>query len=176
MFRKSFCLFGLLLITMLVMGACQPIQQLPDTKAAAAASTQTPLEQANQAVVQRFYDEVFTQKKMAVLGEIMDANFVVHDLDVGGELNGGAPLEETLAAFPDVKATTNLWVSEGELVTVYVTYRGTHQAEYLNVAATGAPVTWEVIDVWRVKDGKLAELWHNIPNDDILEQIAPQGE
>ncbi len=27
----------------------------------------------NQAVVQRFYDEVFTQKKMAVLNELFDS-------------------------------------------------------------------------------------------------------
>lgn len=130
--------------------------------------------QANQAVVQRFYDEVFTQKKLAVLGEIFDPNLIIHDLHVGGGLNGGGPLAETLAAFPDVKATVNLWVSEGDLVTAYVTYKGTHQAAYLGVAATGNAVTWSIIDIWRVKDGKIVELWHNIPNDDILEQIKTQ--
>jgi hypothetical protein len=65
--------------------------------------------QANQAVVQRFYDEVFTQKKMAVLGELSDPHLVVHDLDFSGVLPGG-DLEGTLTAFPDVVATINLWV------------------------------------------------------------------
>jgi predicted ester cyclase len=131
---------------------------------------ETSMETANKAVVQRFYDEVFTQKKMAVLDEINDPNFVAHDLDVGGELPGGG-LPEVLAAFPDIKATINQWVIEGDLVTAYVTFNGTHQAEYLGVAATGKAITFSIIDIWRVKDGKIVELWHNIPNEDILEQI-----
>lgn len=175
MFRKSFRLFGLLLITMLVMGACQPIQRLPDTKPAAAASALTSLEQANQAVAQRFYDEVFTQKKMAVLGEIFDANLVIHDLDVGGELGGATLLEDTLTAFPDVQATINLWVVEGDLVTAYVTYVGTHQAKFLGVASTGKVVTWSIIDIMRVQNGRITELWHDVPNGDILEQIQPEA-
>lgn len=139
------------------------------------ASTQTAAEQANLAVAQRFYDEVFTQKKMEVLAEVFDANLVIHDLDVGGELPGGT-LPGTLAAFPDVVATINFWVVENDLVTAYVTYNGTHQAEFLGVPATGKAVTWSIIDIFRVKDGKVVELWHNIPNEDILEQIAPQDQ
>lgn len=127
--------------------------------------------QASQAIVQRFYDEVFTQKQMAVLRELFDPNLVVHDLDYGGVLPGG-DLEGTLAAFPDVVATVNLWVVEDDLVTAYVTYNGTHQAEFLGVPATGKAVTWSIIDIWRVRDGKIVELWHHIPNEDILEQVA----
>lgn len=164
---------GLWLLLVLLLSACQPIQRLPETEAAAAASAQTTLEQANQSVVQRFYDEVFTQKKMAVLGEIFDANLVIHDLDVGGELGGATLLEDTLTAFPDVKATINLWVVEGDLVTVYVTYVGTHQAEFLGVAPTGKVVTWSIIDIMRVQNGRITELWHDVPNGDILEQIQP---
>jgi predicted ester cyclase len=131
---------------------------------------ETSIETANKAVVQRFYDEVFTQKKMAVLDEVFDPNMVVHDLDVGGELPGQG-LPELLTAFPDMKATVNLWVIEDDLVTAYMTYNGTHQAEFLGVAATGKAVTASIIDIFRVKDGKVVELWHNIPNEDILEQI-----
>lgn len=130
---------------------------------------ETNMEAANKAVVQRFYDEVFTQKKMAVLDEVFDPNMVVHDLDVGGEFPGILP--ETLAAFPDVKATVNLWVIEGDIVTAYVTFNGTHQAEFMGVAATGKAITFSIIDIFRVKDGKVVELWHNVPNEDVLEQI-----
>ena len=95
-------------------------------------------------------------------------------LDYGGVLPGGG-LEGTLAAFPDVVATVNLWVVEDDLVTAYVTYNGTHQAEFLGVAPTGKAVTWSIIDIWRVQNGKITELWHHIPNDDILEQITSEG-
>jgi len=167
MFRTLSHLGGLLVIVLLFTAACQPIQP---TNARAGEVTNT--RQANQAVVQRFYDEVFTQKNMPVLDEIFAENFVAHDLDVGGELPGGG-LPETLAAFPDVKATINQWVVEGDLVVAYTTYNGTHQGEFLGVAPTGKAVTWSIIDIWRVKNGKIVELWHDIPNGDILEQIQP---
>ena len=168
-------IIGLWLLLALLLSACQPIQPLSETKAVAAASAQTPLEEANKAVVQRFYEEVFTQKKMAVLGEIFDANLVIHDLDVGGELGGATLLADTLTAFPDVKATINLWVVEGDLVTAYVTYVGTHQVEFLGVAPTDKVVTWSIIDIMRVQNGRIAELWHDVPNGDILEQIQPEA-
>ena len=42
------------------------------------------------------------------------------------------------------------------------------------MAPTGKQITWSLIDLWRVEDGKVTELWHNIPNNDILEQIQPE--
>ena len=81
-------------------------------------------------------------------------------------------MEPTLAAFPDVQSTVDLWVVDGDLVTAVVTNKGTHQAEFMGVPATGLPVTFHIIDVFRIKDGKVVDLWHNIPNEDILEQIG----
>lgn len=172
--RRFTLVYVLLLCLFTFLTACQPIQALPASQSRAMAAA-TNDEAANRAVAQRFYEEVFTQKKMAVLSEVFDANLVIHDLDVGGELPGGT-LPGTLAAFPDVVATINFWVVENDLVTAYVTYNGTHQAEFLGVPATGKAVTWSIIDIFRVKDGKVVELWHNIPNEDILEQIAPQDQ
>ena len=168
MFRKSFHLFGLLLITMLVMGACQPIQRLPETKAAAAASAQTPLEQANQAVVQRFYDEVVNNKNFDAFAEVFDPNMVEHSLGIGIILTD----TEILTALPDLHLTVDLWVVEGDLVTAVVTTSGTHQAEFMGVAPTGNPVSWSSIDIWRVKNGKITDVWHDFPNEDILQQIG----
>jgi predicted SnoaL-like aldol condensation-catalyzing enzyme len=143
----------------------------PAATAAPATVVASDAGQASQAVVQRFYDEVFNAHNLAATADIFDANFAVHDLDVGGELPGG-DLPGTLAAFPDVKATINQWVVQGDLVTAIVTLTGTHQDTFIGVAPTGRAVTWSIIDVWRVKDGKITDLWHNIPNDDILEQIG----
>jgi predicted ester cyclase len=159
------------IVTLLIGLSLMACQAMSATQNTAAEAAESGNEAANKALVQRFYDEVFTQKKMPVLDEIFDPKLAIHDLDVGGELPGGG-LVETLAAFPDVKATVNLWVTEGELVTAYVTLNGTHRAEFLGVALTRKAVTWSIIDIWRVHDGKIIELWHNIPNEDILEQIS----
>jgi predicted ester cyclase len=159
---------GLWLLLVLLLSACQPIQRLPETKTATAASAQTPLEQANQAVVQRFYEEVVNQKKVEVFQEVFDPNMVEHSLDIGPVLTD----TEMMAGFPDMHLTVDLWVVEDDLVTAVVTVSGTHQAEFMGVAPTGNTMTFSIIDIWRVKDGKITDVWHNSPSADILQQIG----
>jgi len=169
MFKKMVRTTGLLLLLILLCTAGQPVQQLSAAQSSATATTETPQEKANKALVQRFYEEVFNQKHMDVLKELFDAKVVFHDLDFGAH---GGDLPGVLTGLPDVKATIDLWVVKDDLVTAVVTYKGTHKGVLLGIAPTGNPVTFSVIDVYRVKDGKITELWHNVPNSDILAQIS----
>jgi predicted ester cyclase len=61
---------------------------------------------------------------------------------------------------------------EGDLVTAVVTASGTHRAEIMGIRPSGNKVTWSSIDIWRGKDGKITDVWHNFPNEDILQQIG----
>jgi predicted ester cyclase len=63
---------------------------------------------------------------------------------------------------------------DGDLVTAVVTASGTHQVAIMGVAPTGNQVTFSQIDVWRVKEGKITDVWHNFANADILLQIGYQ--
>lgn len=129
-------------------------------------------EAANKAVVQRFYTEVVDQKNLDALKEIFDAKMVAHDLDFGAH---GGDLGGVLTGLPDVKTKISLWVIKNDLVTAVVTFSGTHKGTLLGIAPTGKPVTFSLIDIWRVKNGKLVEIWHNVPNSDILAQIKSPG-
>ncbi len=62
-------------------------------------------------------------------------------------------------AFPDFHAVIHWQAAEGELVTTYKTYHGTHQGWFLGVAPTGRSIQFESVDVMRVHDGKIAEHW-----------------
>lgn len=152
--------------------ACQSIPQLAATQnGALAAAAETGSEEANKAVVQRIYDEVFTGKDLSVLAEIFDPNLVIHDF---GE---AAPNpDELIAGLPDLQVTIDSLVAEGDLVSAMVSFRGTHQGELLGVAPTGNEVAWTHIDLLRIQDGKIAEVWHNVPRADILQQLNGPGE
>lgn len=76
-----------------------------------------------------------------------------------------------LTALPDMEATADIWVLEGDLVASRVAFTATHQAEFMGVAAVGNPVTWSHIDILRVQNGKITDIWHNIPISDILHQM-----
>lgn len=158
----------LCLLLTLLLAACQPIQALPATQTARAASTESKLEQENQAVVQRFYEEVVNQKKLEVFKEVFDPKMVAHELGITPYITDTV----LLAGFPDLHLTVELWEVKGDLVTAVVTVSGTQQAAILDLAPTGKKVTWSSIDTWRVKDGKITDVWHNFPNADILLQLG----
>ena len=95
---------------------------------------------------------------------------------VDHQLGFGPSVKDTelFIAFPDQQITVDLWVIEGDMVTAMATVSGTHQGELLGVAPTGKPMTFSIIDIWHVKDGKITEVWHNFPTADILQQIGYQ--
>jgi predicted ester cyclase len=159
----------LALLVSLSLTACQPIQPVAATSNTALA-TETSLEEANKAVVQRIYEEAFNQKNIGFIAEVMDLpNLAIHELDYGAD---GLDHALFLAAFPDLQATVDLWMAEDDMVMTLVTFSGTHQGEFLGVAPTGKPMTISLVDIFRFEDGKVVELWHYVPVADILEQIG----
>ena len=64
------------------------------------------------------------------------------------------------SGFPDFRGTIeDLFAAEGHKVVLRFTFRGTHQGEFMGVAPTGRQVTMAGIDILRVADGKIVELW-----------------
>src|SRR5215217_8305794 len=64
-----------------------------------------------------------------------------------------------LAAFPDLRHTIELEVAAGEMIATVVTARGTHQAEFLGLPATGKPTQFMVLSIDQVVDGKIIKHW-----------------
>ena len=65
-----------------------------------------------------------------------------------------------LAAFSDMKLEPQLVIAKDDYVTVTQSGAGTHDGEFLGNAATGNSVSFDSIDLWLVRDGKIAEGWH----------------
>ena len=64
-----------------------------------------------------------------------------------------------LAAFPDMQTTIEQEVVAGELITTVVTVRATHQQTFMGIPATGKQVSFMVIGLDRIVDGKIVEHW-----------------
>jgi steroid delta-isomerase-like uncharacterized protein len=61
--------------------------------------------------------------------------------------------------FPDLHARIDDLVAEGDRVAVRLTFRGTHQGEFLGVPATGRTVSYVSHEFYRIADGLVAEEW-----------------
>jgi predicted ester cyclase len=60
------------------------------------------------------------------------------------------------AAFPDLRTTIEHQVAEGDTVATRATLRGTHRGALFGVAATNQQMTWSVLLMDKIVDGKIA--------------------
>lgn len=76
------------------------------------------------------------------------------------------------AAFPDLRVDIEETVAEGEHVAARVMHRGTHQGDFLGIAPTGRPVTYEGTVIFRIVDDRITERWGTVDLFGILSQLG----
>ena len=131
----------------------------------------------NEAVVERFFEEVFNHENYDVLSETHTDDAVNHGPPgAEGDLRGHEAAKEYFVgiheAFPDVHAEVETLVPADDYVTARVTYTGTHQGEFMGIPATEKHVEVEGILMNRMEDGKIAETWGQIDAVSLMEQVG----
>ena len=84
-----------------------------------------------------------------------------------------------MAAFPDLRASAEDLIAVEDKVVVRNTFRGTHQGEWLGIAATGTQVTFTGSIIVRLTGGKIEEHLVNFDALGVLQQIGaipPMGQ
>src|SRR2546428_378402 len=75
-------------------------------------------------------------------------------------------------AFPDFRAEIHWQAADGDLVTTFKTYHGTHRGSFFGVAPTGREIQFETVDAMRVRDGQIVEHWGVANLLSLLEQLG----
>lgn len=109
-----------------------------------------------------------------------------HDVDLLGELVAedvvvnGSPrglagyqdgLRRVIAAFPDYHWQLQHLLAEDDWLAAHFTDSGTHRGEFLEVAATGTTVVAQEFAFYRLRLGKIAEVWGVADNLELLRQL-----
>lgn len=68
-------------------------------------------------------------------------------------------LEADWASFPDSRITIDRMVAEGDLVAIWGTYVGTQEGPMGPFPATNNPMSLDISGIFRIEDGKIAEIW-----------------
>ena len=118
----------------------------------------------------------YWRKLLDLFDEIFAPDFVQYGADPD-QVSGVEELKQFFvmmrSGFPDFQVTIeDLFAAEGEKVVLRFTFRGTHQGEFMGVAPTGKQVTMAGIDIFRIADGKIAELWNQ---EDVLGMMRQIG-
>ena len=134
--------------------------------------------EANKALVQRWFNEVWNKGRVEAIDEMLAADGVAHGLteDAENPMKGPAdfkPFHETFrGAFPDIEVIVEDMIAEGDKVAARCAVRGKHSGEHLGVAASNAPVDFTGVAIVRIKDGKIIEAWNNFDFMKMNKQIG----
>ena len=130
----------------------------------------------NKALVRRYAEELLNQKNLDLFDEIFAPEFVLYGADPD-QVSSVEDLKQFFvmlrSGFPDFQVTIeDLFAAEEDKVVLRFTFRGTHQGEFMGIGPTGNRVTMPGIDIFRIADGKIVELWNQ---EDVLGMMQQLG-
>jgi predicted ester cyclase len=76
------------------------------------------------------------------------------------------------SAFPDFKGTIDDIVAEGDKLVLRWTWSGTQKGEFMGVPPTGKSVSFGVIDIFRIAEGKVVEHWGLMDSMSLMQQLG----
>jgi steroid delta-isomerase-like uncharacterized protein len=122
------------------------------------------LSEAAKAVVRRNTEEVQGKGRFEVFEELFADDFVDHTTQAGTGMTADKAGVRRLytrmrEAFPDFHAEIHWQLAEGDRVTTFKTYYGTHEGPFLGIAPTHRKIHFESVDVMRVQNGKITDHW-----------------
>jgi steroid delta-isomerase-like uncharacterized protein len=128
----------------------------------------------NKELARRFDDAFNAGDTEAMAGIVADG--VVVNPPAAGRESGREALFEAInmyhTAFPDLHSTVEQVVAEGDLVVLHGTAAGTNSGPLMGMPATGKTATFSYIDIYRIADGRIAEIWHVEDVAGMLQQLG----
>ena len=128
----------------------------------------------NKAIVRRFFELGPSSGDMNAANALLDPNFALHTpLPSAPGIQGINDVVTTCrAAFEHLNVTVEDMVAEGNKVTARFTARGIHKGQFMGLPPTGKSITMTGIEIFRIENGKIAELWGEANMLGLMEQLG----
>lgn len=130
----------------------------------------------NKALIRRFYEEVWNRGNLDVAYEVFAADYERHDLRPGNPLSGPEGQKQIASdfrsAFPDLHMTVDVMIAEGDMVVARWTTEGTNTGAWGSIPATGKHVKFSGVNIFRIADGKVVEIWNHRDDLGVMQQLG----
>src|SRR5918911_5617906 len=131
----------------------------------------------NKALIRRWVEAMNSGTWAEAADALCTTTFVLHDpMAPPGLPAGPQGMKEYVApyfaAFPDLQFTVEDQIADGDRVTTRYTGQGTHRGELMGIAPTGKHATATGITIFRIEEGKMAEMWQNWDALGLLQQLG----
>ena len=134
--------------------------------------------QDNEALVRRFIQEVFEEGRLDAVDELVAEDFVPHTWPGTTDREGlKRAMERVAGGLSDAQFVIDDEIAEGDRVVVRLTASATHTGEFMGMPPSGRRYTIGEIHIFRVRDGRIVEHWHQFDQLGMMRQLGatPQG-
>jgi steroid delta-isomerase-like uncharacterized protein len=130
----------------------------------------------NKALFRRFVEEVFNQGNVSTIDEFLAPNFVEREVLPPGTPSGREGVKQLTmmfrTAFPDFNVSIDDMIAEGDKIVARTTWSGTQKGEFMGIPPSGKRVSFDVIDIIRISEGKGVEHWGVMDSSAMMQQLG----
>ena len=123
-------------------------------------------------VARRFIDEIFVAGRAEALRELVTDDFVSHGLPGSGPEVMEAAIHRVSGALSDAAFEIQDVICEGDRVAIRLTSSAVQAGTFMGMPATGKRYSIEEIHIFRVRDGRVAEHWHQMDALGMMRQLG----
>ena len=128
----------------------------------------------NKAIVRRFVDEIFVQGRKETVDELLADDFVAHTWPSTGHPKDDlkAAIDRVAGALADSAFTIDDLIADGDRVAVRLTTSATQVGPFMGMPPSGKRYSIEEIHIFRLRDGKVVEHWHQFDQMGLMKQLG----
>jgi len=125
----------------------------------------------NKEILRLQIEELWGKGRLELIDDLYTEDVVDH-MPLPGQVGGKDALRQVVADFhraiPDLKITVHGVICEGDRAVDFWTLRGRHTGRAMGMEPTGAQLEFSGIDMVRIRDGKISDIWHV---EDLLKML-----
>jgi steroid delta-isomerase-like uncharacterized protein len=128
----------------------------------------------NKAVVRRIIDDVFVAGRSEAVDELVADDFAAHTWGAMARGRDGLKqaMERVARGLADVSMTVEDVIAEGDRVAVRLTSHARQVGQFMGMPPSEREYTIEEIHVFRVRDGRITEHWHQADFVGMMKQLG----
>lgn len=136
--------------------------------------------ETNKAVARQVVERIFVAREPAAVDELLTDDFTPHTWGrtAPGKAAMLGAIERTSAGLSDVRMTIEDVIAEDDRVVVRLTAHAVQSGEFMGMPASGKAYDIGEIHIFRIRDGKVSEHWHQADLMGMMAQLkgAPDAD
>jgi predicted ester cyclase len=131
-------------------------------------------------LVEHWFNDVLTNHDLESLNTIALSEILIHQTAMPCEASyygiRGIKhwLGEQWSSFPNLAIMDYFTLAQGDIVVARWTARGTSDGNFLILPPTGKTVEYTGVSMYRIEEGKIAEIWETRNTLGIMQQLNPE--